>query len=234
MKTPIVSRWLRVSLGVLFLSSVASVSVIVPAIANPPTLAQTPASAKKRLVIMDFDYGSTGVNSGYWSTYGGVGAAKGISELLINELVNNGTYTVVDRSRLEQLLKKRNITGPIDTATAVEVGKELGVDAVVIGTVTRFNIEKKSGGGGLFGVGGSSEQTKAYVQIDSRLISTKTGDILGTARGVGESSQGGGSVSIRGVSGSSSGSNEDNLMSQAVDKAVAQLVTKMAEISKQI
>ncbi len=46
---------------------------------------------------MDFDYGTT---NSYYTSYRRVGAAKGISELLINELVNNGTYTVVDRSKL--------------------------------------------------------------------------------------------------------------------------------------
>ena len=73
------------------LAGVSVNATATPATTQPATqLAQ--ATAKKRLVVMDFDYGTT---NSYYTSYRGVGAAKGISELLINELVNNGTYTVV-------------------------------------------------------------------------------------------------------------------------------------------
>lgn len=231
MKTTPMSRLTSISLAALMLTGVCVSAIATPATTQPTTLQTAQATAKKRLVVMDFDYGTT---NSYYSSYRGVGAAKGISELLINELVNNGTYTVVDRSKIEQALKKQNHTGAIDAGTAAEIGKELGVDAVLIGTITKFNVDKQSGGGSFLGIGSSSSKTKAIVQIDVRLIGTASGDILATAKAIGEADQSDSSVSIMGIGGSSSTNNEDTLLSAAVDKAVAQMVTKLAELSKKL
>jgi curli biogenesis system outer membrane secretion channel CsgG len=230
MKTTTISRLTSISLATLMLVGVSVNAIATPASIKPATqLAQ--ATAKKRLVVMDFDYGTT---NSYYSSYRGVGAAKGISELLINELVNNGTYTVVDRSKLEQVLKQENRSGSMDAGTAAEIGKKLGVDAVLIGTITKFNIDKQSGGGSFMGIGGGSQKTKATVQIDVRLIGTASGDILATAKAVGEADQSDSSFSVRGIGGNSGSTNEDGLLSAAVDKAVAQMVTKLAEVSKKL
>jgi curli biogenesis system outer membrane secretion channel CsgG len=230
MKTTMMSRFTSVSLAALMLAGVSVSAIATPATTEPATL-QAQANQKKRLVVMDFDYGTT---NSYYSSYRGVGAAKGISELLINELVNNGTYTVVDRSKLEQVLKQQNRSGSMDAGTAAEIGKQLGVDAVLIGTITKFNIEKQSGGGSFMGIGGGSQKTKAIVQIDVRLIGTASGDILATAKSVGEADQSDSNISVMGIGGSSSSNNEDTLLSAAVDKAVAQMVTKLAEVSKKL
>ncbi|MEG3988911.1 LPS assembly lipoprotein LptE [Microcoleus sp. S28C3] len=230
MKTTTISRLTSISLATLMLAGVSVNATATPATTQPATqLAQ--ATAKKRLVVMDFDYGTT---NSYYTSYRGVGAAKGISELLINELVNNGTYTVVDRSKLEQVLKQQNRSGAMDAGTAAEIGKELGVDAVLIGTITKFNIDKQSGGGSFMGIGGGSQKTKATVQIDVRLIGTASGDILATAKAVGEADQSDSNISVRGISSNSGSSNEDSLLSAAVDKAVSQMVTKLAEVSKKL
>lgn len=230
MKTTQISRLTSISLAALMLAGLCVSAIAAPATTQPPIF-QAQATAKKRLVVMDFDYGTT---NSYYSSYRGVGAAKGISELLINELVNNGTYTVVDRSQLEQVLKQQNRTGTMDVGTATEIGKQLGVDAVLIGTITKFNVDKQSGGGSFMGIGGGSSKTKAIVQIDVRLIGTASGDILATAKAVGEANQSDSNISVMGIGGSSSTSNEDTLLSAAVDKAVSQMVTKLAEVSKKL
>jgi len=230
MKTTTRSRLTSISLATLMLAGVSVNAIATPATTQPAAqLAQ--ATAKKRLVVMDFDYGNS---NSYYTSYRGVGAAKGISELLINELVNNGTYTVVDRSKLEQVLKQQNRSGTMDAGTAAEIGKQLGVDAVLIGTITKFNIDKQSGGRSFMGIGADSQKTKATVQIDVRLIGTASGDILATAKAVGEADQSDSNISVRGISSNSGSSNEDTLLSVAVDKAVSQMVTKLAEISKKL
>jgi Uncharacterized protein involved in formation of curli polymers len=230
MKTTQMSRLTSISLAALMLAGLCVSAIATPATTQPPIF-QAQATAKKRLVVMDFDYGTT---NSYYSSYRGVGAAKGISELLINELVNNGTYTVVDRSKLEQVLKQQNRSGSMDIGTATEIGKQLGVDAVLIGTITKFNVDKQSGGGSFMGIGGGSNKTKAIVQIDLRLIGTASGDILATAKAVGEANQSDSNISVMGIGGSSSTSNEDTLLSAAVDKAVGQMVTKLAEVAKKL
>jgi len=123
----------------------------------------------------------------------------------------------------------------MDAGTAAEIGKQLGADAVLIGTITKFNIDKQSGGGSFMGIGAGSQKTKATVQIDVRLIGTASGDILATAKAVGEADQSDSNISVRGVSSNSaSNNNEDTLLSAAADKAVSQMVTKLAEISKKL
>lgn len=230
MKTTPMSRLTSISLAALMLAGVSASAIATTPTTQPATL-QAQATAKKRLVVMDFDYGTT---NSYYSSYRGVGAAKGISELLINELVNNGTYSIVDRSKLEQVLKQQNRSGTMDAGTAAEIGKQLGVDAVLIGTITKFNVEKQSGGGSFLGIGAGSQKTKATVQIDVRLIGTASGDILATAKAVGEADQSNSNISVMGIGGSSSSSNEDTLLSAAVDKAVNQMVTKLADVAKKL
>jgi hypothetical protein len=88
MKTTQMSRLTSISLAALMLAGLCVSAIATPVTTQPPIF-QAQATAKKRLVVMDFDYGTT---NSYYSSYRGVGAAKGISELLINELVNNGTY----------------------------------------------------------------------------------------------------------------------------------------------
>ena len=50
------------------------------------------------------------------------------------------------------------------------------------------------------GIGAGSQKTKATVQIDVRLIGTASGDILATAKAVGEADQSDSNISVRGIS----------------------------------
>ena len=188
-------------------------------------VAQVP-SKKKKVVIVDFDFASTG-DSSYWYSYRGGGAARGISELLINKLVNDGTYSVVSRSAVENYLRDNKISGPIDEATAVKVGKALGVDAVIVGTVTRFNVETQRAGGGLFGIGGSSEKTKAIVQLAVRAVDTDSQSIMAAWEAVGEASNSSGSGSVFGIGGGGGSSGTDEILSKAAEEAVVKTVSQM-------
>lgn len=189
-----------------------------PAIAQP--------TKKKKIVVIDFDFANTG-DSSYWYSYRGSGAARGISELLINKLVNDGTYSIVSRGAVENYLKEKNISGSMDEATAVKVGKALGVDAVIVGTVTRFNVETKRASGGLFGIGGSSETQKATVQLTARAVDTTTQNIIAAWNSVGESSTSSGGVSVFGIGGGGGSSGTDEILSKAADDATTKIVTEM-------
>ncbi len=65
-------------------------------------------------------------------------------------------------------------------------------------------------------------------------MGTVSGDILATDKALGEADQSDSNISVRGISGNSGSSNEDTLLSAAVDKAVSQMVTKLAEMSKKL
>lgn len=63
--------------------------------------------------------------------------AKYATEKLTHELVSGGELTVIERSRIDQILREQSLslTGAVDSNTAAKIGKILSVDAVVIGTI---------------------------------------------------------------------------------------------------
>ena len=189
-----------------------------------------------RFAVLDFDASTS--STGYYYGWLGIGPAKGVSDLLTNALVKDGTYIVLERSKVEQILKEQNFgaSGRLDASTAAQIGKILGADAVIIGTITQFNLEQsKSGGsiGGFLGIGANTEKNKAFVQVNSRLVSTTTiGEILAVAEGEGNASKSGGG-SFLGISGGSD--NTDTLLSTAAESAIAkmsgELVTANAKLA---
>ena len=60
------------------------------------------ADAKRRVAVLPFEYGAVR------STVGTVDVGKGITTLLITKLVNDGTFSVVERQILDQILKEQN------------------------------------------------------------------------------------------------------------------------------
>ncbi len=188
--------------------------------------AQKPAE-RRRIAVLDFDFASTS-GTGFYYGWLGIGPAKGVSDLLTNALVKDGTYIVLERSKIEQILEEQNLgeSGRIDASTAAQIGKLLGADAVIIGTISQFNVEQSRSGGSLGflgGIGGSREKNKAIVQVTSRLVSTTTGEILAAAQGEGKADKSGGGIRIFGVSGNTSTDNIDSLLSKAAESAIAQM-----------
>ncbi|WP_432809072.1 CsgG/HfaB family protein [Pantanalinema sp. GBBB05] len=222
-KHSLLTTFTHVSLGLLLLVGITT-PTLVP-LFSPETAIAQPAK-KKKVAIVDFDFANTG-DSSYWYAYRGGGASRGISEILINKLVNDGTFVVTSRSALENYMKDNGISGSIDEATAVKIGKALGVDAVIVGSVTRFNVERKRAGGSFLGIGGSSEKTKAVVQVTARAIDTDSQSIIAAMEGLGEAETNSASGSILGVSGGGGGSDTDEILSKAADDAVTKVVSQM-------
>jgi curli biogenesis system outer membrane secretion channel CsgG len=182
------------------------------------TQAADKQTEKKRVVVLDFYYGNTS-DTGYWSSYRGGAAGTGVSELVTNALVESGKYRIADRSQVAAA------DNEVSVAQAVEIGKLNKVDAVIIGTVTQFNVETRRSSGGAFGIGGNSEETIARVKLSARIIDTATGDIVGTAKGESEVKSRSGGGSVFGVGGSSSNSDSNALLSKAVEEAAGKLAT---------
>src|SRR6185503_17832234 len=76
-----------------------------------------------------------------------------------------------------------------------KLGKLLGVDAIIVGSITQFGNDNKSvgvggAGGGLggFGLGGfGRKESTAVVGLDARIVNIDTGEIMAVANGKGES-----------------------------------------------
>lgn len=61
---------------------------------------------------------------------------RNVQDILYTNLIQRG-MTVVEREKMEQVLNElgKSFSGIIDSSTAVEIGKMLGVEAIVVGTV---------------------------------------------------------------------------------------------------
>ena len=170
--------------------------LVLAALLGAGTLAaQSPA--KRRVAVLDFDYAT--VHQYVYDLFGSdQDIGKGIADMLVTNLVRNGTYSVIERKQLDRVLQEQNFqqSGRADPSSAVQLARILGVDAIIIGSITQFGRDdKKLGVGGIgahlpggIGLGGFGKKSaKAVVQIDARIVSTTTAEILGVATGHGES-----------------------------------------------
>jgi curli biogenesis system outer membrane secretion channel CsgG len=166
--------------------------------AAPASAPAQPQGRKKRVAIFDFDYAT--VQTGTSALFGtNVDVGKGISDLLVKYLVQDGTYSVIERKALDKILAEQNFSNSdrANPTSAAKLGKLLGVDAIVVGSITQFGNDNKNtkvggGGGGFggFGIGGlSHSKSKAVVSLDARIVDIDTAEILGVAEGHGESSR---------------------------------------------
>lgn len=166
--------------------------------AAPASAPAKPQGRKKRVAIFDFDYAT--VQTGTSALFGtNVDVGRGISDLLVKYLVQDGTYSVIERKALDKILAEQNFSNSdrANPTSAAKLGKLLGVDAIIVGSITQFGNDNKNtkvggGGGGIggFGLGGfSHSKSKAVVALDARVVDIDTAEILGVAEGHGESSR---------------------------------------------
>src|SRR5580700_1930803 len=222
----------------------ATAATQAPATAATQTPAAPPAQGrKKRVAIFDFDYAT--VHAGVSGIFGqDVDIGKGISDLLVTYLVKDGSYSVIERKALDKILTEQNFSNSdrANPTSAAKIGKLLGVDAIIVGSVTQFGNETKNtnvggAGGGLggLGLGGfGHKKSKAIVAVNARIVDIDTAEILGVADGKGESSRestslvgGGGNWKGFGAGGANFGSSDfqQTIIGEAVKNAVDQMST---------
>ena len=158
------------------------------------------AQQKRRVAVLDFGY-ATVMNSvqAIFGTNQDIG--KGITDMLINQLVNDGTYRVIERQALDKIIKEQNFSNSdrANPASAAKIGALLGVDTIIIGDITTFGRDDKNYGAG--GAGGNwghyglgnlgLHKSKAIVEITARMVDVNTGEILASVTGRGESQRSG-------------------------------------------
>ncbi len=201
---------------------------------------------KHKVAVLDFNYGT--VMSSSQAIFGtNYDIGKGISDMLINELVNAGTYRVIERNQIDKILNEQNFSNSnrADATTAAKIGHILGVDAVITGDITQFGRDDQNKNvGGMLGKWGSgyglgnvgTSKAKAVVAVTARMIDTSTGEILASATGKGESARsgtmlggGGAGTGGFGAGGASMGSSNfaQTIIGEATTKAVTELATNL-------
>jgi TolB-like protein len=109
-------------------------------------------SEKVKIAVVDFSDLQGNVNN----------FGRFLSEELITRLFQLKKFTVVERLLLERVMEENalQLTGVVDPKSAVELGKILGVKAIVSGTITDL---------------------ESTMRINARLISTETGEVFAAA-----------------------------------------------------
>jgi curli biogenesis system outer membrane secretion channel CsgG len=212
------------------------------------------AQQKKRVAVLNFDYAT--VEHDIRAIFGGnQDVGKGVADLLVNRLVSSGVYSVIERKALDKILAEQNFSNSdrADATTAAKIGRILGVEAIITGSITQFGRDDKTtsvGGsaiGGItsrYGIGGVGKRNaKAVVGLSARLISMDTAEILAVASGKGESTRSG--VNLLGSGGSSSGAGAgaydmsssnfgDTILGEAVNQAVAGMAGQLERESARL
>jgi curli biogenesis system outer membrane secretion channel CsgG len=223
-------------------------------IVDRPANAQNAAAPRRpRIAVLDFDYAT--VHSYSAAIFGSdIDIGKGIADLLVTHLVKDGTYSIIERKALDKIMAEQNFSNSnrADPTSAAKLGKLLGVDAILIGSITEFGNETKKtnlgGGGGNwggYGLGGiGHSKSNANVGIDARLVNVDTGEILAVAEGKGQSSRsstsllgGGGNWHGFGAGNADFGSSDfqNTIIGEAtklaVDKLTVDLVSDSSRVS---
>lgn len=127
-----------------------------------------------RLAILPFDIPFYYFNANALST--------NVTDLVEEAMFNTGHYRLVDRRTLLQVLREQGLglSALADPDTAAKVGKVLGVQALVTGTVNVYELQN------LGTVFGTTTLYRAVVRLTARAVQTETSEVLGIARGAGE------------------------------------------------
>jgi curli biogenesis system outer membrane secretion channel CsgG len=162
---------------------------VIGGLAGTPDLALA-RGEKPVVAVTEFENQS---GAGWWR--GGVGWE--LAGMLSNELSSSGAFKVLERDQIRAVLDEQNLaaSGRVAAGTGARIGQLTGAQFLITGTVTAYEEETSSTGGGIsFGgvsVGGKSE--KAYLAVDLRVINATTGEvdfsrtIEGTSKGGGMS-----------------------------------------------
>lgn len=185
---------------------------------------QTDYSNPYSVAVLDFD------NSNGNSYYGSrrLEPEKIIPAALTTELANSDRFTVVERTQLEAVLKEQSLgaSGMVSAETAARLGQILGVEYLIVGNITEFNIEEgKSSSFNMFGIGGSSKKAdKAHVCVDVKVIDTESARIVAavSCRKTMEIGKGSSRTNVGIINSSSNSGNDKEKVMTDVYFAVAQ------------
>jgi curli biogenesis system outer membrane secretion channel CsgG len=196
-------------------------------------------SKRPTVALLDFDYASI---QHWWEGNQDIG--KGIADLVVDSLVEDGTYRVIERKRLDAIMAEQNFSNSDradpEAAKVAKIGKALGVKYLIVGSITKFGMEDKGmkvggggWGGGKFGLGQvGTKKGKATVAITARMVDTSTAEIMASAKGESTSSRtglllGGSANHVGGGIEFGSSNFRDTVLGEATEGAVKQVVAKL-------
>ena len=118
------------------------------------------------------------------SGYGKGRIGNAASDVLTTYLVESNQFQVVERQHIAKILEEQNFqqSGAVNQASAVQVGKLLGVEYMAYGAVTNFGMRTEATNVILY----QQKELVAECQVDVRLIHVETGVIMFAKHGRGK------------------------------------------------
>lgn len=177
------------------------------------------AQDKPRIAVLEFE-NKANASWGWWWDRG----AEAMQDVFVTELVKAGKFRVIDRERLDALMREKNLSlsGDVDPSTAVQAGKLLGVEYFLVGAVTEYG--KTDAGAHGRGIGRlpgfRAGKTTFVAAANARIINAETGEIVWADEARGEDAKV--KVSVGGFGG---GVDRDERMFDKVMKPVVQELT---------
>lgn len=185
------------------------------------------AQLKKRVAVSRFeDRAGTGYNH----------LGEGVADMLVTALVKTGKFTVLERQELEKVLDEQKLgeSGIVTPETAPKLGKVLGVELLVVGSISEFGTKESQVSGGISFLSGGIKRKTSRAVVDVRLVNTVTGEIVAAEKEEGEESSTGLAINYEGIDFNNMDSWDDTDIGKACRKAidgVVELIVKnMANI----
>src|SRR5437868_1977881 len=132
------------------------------------------AQRKKHVAIFNFDFNTADQGPIYYA-YGDIrNLCRQVSDRLEANLVSLGSYNVVERRQVDRVLQEQylGLAGRIDPDTAAKVGRVLGVDALIIGSVTLLEFQGLPKNG--YDPNWSPKRLQARIVLSFRLVDATT------------------------------------------------------------
>jgi curli biogenesis system outer membrane secretion channel CsgG len=182
-------------------------------------------SDKPRLAVLAFQNNTT-------SKIYGDNLGEAASDEFTTQLVKSGQFSLIERQQIKAILDEQSLSasGAVDPGTAAKVGKLLGAQLVLVGSITQFSLKKTGGGIGPLRFRAAVEQAES--KVDARLVNVTTGEILLVAEGAGKKTFGG--AAYQGVDleqNYDEGATQEALR-PAIEKAVGTILEQKEGLSK--
>lgn len=142
---------------------------------------------------------------------------KQASDMLASKLVLSGKFLVFERPDLSKVREEQNLSA--------ETQKLVGVDSVIIGSLTEFGRSVS----GKVGFLSSTKVQVAKAKVDIRLVDVKTGQAFFSAIGAGEASTESGEIAGFGSKAAYDATLNDRAISAAISDLVDRLVSVLEE-----
>lgn len=200
-------------------------SLLLLALLVVPALPQSAVAQEKKLrvAVLDFeDKTQQSFSFGGRSKHPG----EGIADMLTTALFKTGRYDVIERDRLQEILAEQNLgtAGIVTPESAAEIGKALGADALVFGSVTEFGYRERDTGGATRKLGIGVSSTTAEIGIDVRIVDATTAQILAADNVTKTESKRGLKLRTTDLSFGSQSDFDDSLVGQVTREAIEAIV----------